>query len=168
MPTPTTSIRSTVKKAVVDLLTAGFNRIIDPSWVAPDPTPDGALPVSYGWPLTAIKSSGVYVFGPLPGEASVEYPLMMAGRKIRDDHFIIKVSIGAVAPGKTPYDSDVLAELYYGQLEDIFAADQTLSDLPGIISMLLGPQVSGPDGEPIPTGARSIVVADLKVHARLS
>lgn len=152
MPAPTTSIRSTVKKAVVDLLTTNLA---------------GVLPVSYGWPGTPILASGVYVFGPLPGEGSIDYPLAMAGRKIRDDKFIIKISVAAIAPGLEPYDSDVLAEQYYAQVENIFANDQTLSDLDGVIQILLGPQLSGPDGEPIPTGGRSIVIADLNVHSRL-
>jgi hypothetical protein len=156
-----TSIRSAAKLAVFNLLTAAYSAL------------DPPVPTTYGWPGEELQADRVYLVGPGPGQGAVTYPVMMAGRKQREDKFTLSVILSAVAQASFDGDNAVhaaetRAEVLYAVLEDAFANDQSLNELDGVVAALLGPTVSGPDGEVIPIGAFATITADVSIEARLS
>lgn len=156
----TRSIRSTAKTTLHTILTNAAIANQDGS---------GSVPVSYGWPAHPMDRDCIFISGPLQGV--VEYPTLMAGRKQRNDTFILIVNLQAVVTGVagkiTPHDADVRAEALYAGLEDALANDQSLSNLDGVLAVLLGPTVNGPSGELIETGAFASMSAEVTVQARL-
>jgi hypothetical protein len=122
------------------------------------------IQTSEGWPGKSLEHESVWV-GKVTG--LITFPLMMAGRKIRDDHFTVTIIFMSGNPGDTISDANDRVETYYGALEDIFADDQTLGSLDGVLSILLD-QVEGPRGAFTDEGATSYITADIAVHARYS
>lgn len=147
----TTSIRTAAKQALVSAIAAGFT--------------DGTQ-VTYGWPGENIANRCVYVYG--PHEASYTFPLMMSGRKQRDDIFVLGVMCFVEIEGDSLLEAEQAVEQLYDAVENVIAADQTLNNLDGVISVLLGPNVLGPNSSYIPEGAQASMTADVTIHSRLS
>lgn len=146
----TTSIRTTAKAAVVTVLAA-------------------ALPgkqVVYGWPGKDFERDCVYVLGPF--EAAVTFPVEMAGRKMRDDIFVLTVEFFTDVEGGTIKEAEQRVEAMYVAAENVFAADQTLSNLDGVIDVLYGPDVLGPNSSYNQQGAQAVMTVPITIHSRLN
>lgn len=125
-----------------------------------------ALPlvaVSNGWPGRNLERDHVWV-DRVTG--TVEFPLMMAGRKHRDDKFTVRVIFQSSQPGDSIAETDVRAEQLYAALENVIAADPGIGTMNGIVHALID-TVEGPMGELTDEGAVSFMFADIAVHARL-
>ena len=147
---PTTSVRTTVKTWLTDQLTA--------SLAGED------CEVSGGWPGRHLKRNHVWLDR---CTGTVEFRLLMAGRKTREDEFTIRVVFQASAPGDDLASTDERAESYYAALEYLIADDPSLDGMDGIESALLA-SVEGPVGELTDEGAVSFVFAEVAVHSRLT
>ena len=143
----TTAIRSNVKEWLTTELAAVLSAA-----------------VSNGWPGRNLERDHVWI-DRVTG--TVEFPLMMAGRKSRDDKFTVRVIFQASGPGDTIAETDARAETLYAALENLIAPDPSLAGMDGIIHALLD-TVEGPMGELTDEGAVSFMFADVAVHARLT
>lgn len=143
-----TSIRATVKQWIVDEL-----RNVAPT-----------MNVDSGWPGRNLKRDHAWV-DRVTG--TVEFNVVMAGRKQRDDKFTVRVIFQASQPGESIAETDERVEAMYAHLEDIFADDPGLGTMDGVVDATLG-TVEGPVGEQTKEGAVSFIFADIDVHSRLS
>jgi hypothetical protein len=144
---PTTAVRTVAKQTLVAAIAAGL--------------PD--TQVTYGWPGGDIHADCVYVQG--PHQAVVAYPLMMAGRKIRDDVFVLTIYIFGYGAGMTLLEIEQHVEELYAAVEDALAAADLGFD--GQISTELGPSVLGPNSSLVKEGAQALMTAEVTVHTRL-
>lgn len=146
--TATTPVRAATKAALTTALAAHATL--------------SGVQVENGWPGKRLEREAVWV---ARVTGSITFPFMMAGRKIRDDEFTVTVLFMSGKPGTTLAESDARAEVLWSALDDILAADQTLS-IDGVEWLLEGVTVEGPTGEYTDEGAVSFVSAEVSVKAR--
>lgn len=144
---PTTSIRSTVKAWLVETLVDA----IDPD-------------VSHGWPGKNLQRDHVWI-DRVTG--TITMPFAMAGRKVRDDEFTVRIVFQASAPGDTVADTDARVESYYAAFEDLLATDPSLESFDGVQDAPTW-TAEGPNGEMTDEGAVSFYVVELTVNSRLN
>ena len=113
-----TSVRTAVKKRLVDLLTAV----------------SGPVPVDYGWPGQALEDEHIYL-GSTAG--SVKIRDFRSGRKARNDTFTQAIYFHAKKPGQNGQEADERVEELYALLENILATNTKLAlngvDLDGVL-----------------------------------
>lgn len=143
-----TSIRSAIKGRIADELGA----LLDP------------VPVHTGWPGRYLERDHAWIERV---QGTVDYPLMTADRKFRNDRFTVRVIFQSMRPGDSIAETDDRVEAMYAALEDLLANDPSLNEMPGVIAATLG-FVEGPNGGLTDEGAVSLILADIEVHARLS
>ena len=151
MTTPTTSIRATVKRALVTVISA-----------------QGAVAgvkVDYSPPIDGMEDRHIFL-GDVSG--NVDYPTTKSTRFQRDDRFDVEVWFRAhVAGDATGEDADTAVEVLYGSLEDVLSDVTDALDVSGVVSALLGP-VEGPFPMRTDNGHESWIQARIEVHARLT
>ena len=142
----TTNIRWTVTKTLIDLIRA------HPSVIG--------VQVEPGWPGDT-EAEAIWV-DELDGE--VDMPLMMGGRKIRDDRFTIPFEIRVANRDDLDSTMERLLELV-AAIEDVTADDPTLGGLDSMPSAVISHErqicARTPDGH---IGFAEVVV---DVHSRL-
>lgn len=128
---------------------------------------DQAIPdaqVSRVWPAGYLEDDHIYL-GNITG--TVEFPLAMAGEKIRDDTFTLTIIVVAGAAGRDPVDAEATCERWKGQIIELVA--QTL-DLNGQIDGLEIIEVgddNGPDLVATGEGYQAVASLDINVQSRI-
>jgi hypothetical protein len=145
----TTSIRSEVKAALVSTITAALP----------------GVQVSQGWPGRGIEPEFVAVAN-VSGTMSL--PLMQAGRKPREDDFVISILIGTAKGGRdTIEEVEARALELLAVVEDALADDPSLGEIDGVLWMAIE-RVDGPNSEITTEGPAAFLTVEIAVRSRLS
>lgn len=148
----TTSMRSQVKTWIVVNLAAPLTQL--------EHSPE----VSQGWPGKNLARNHVWI-DRVTG--TVSFDLLMAGRKLRDDQFTVRLIFQAGGPGDSIAETDARVETYCAAFEDLIAEDPSLGDMDGLIHAHFDEDsIEGPQGDLTDEGAVSFMFADLSVHTR--
>lgn len=156
----TTSMRAQVKTWILDNLTPR---------VAVMATEECPIEVSYGWPGKNLERNHVWIDRTT---GTVSFDLAMAGRKLRDDEFTVRLIFQASGPGDSIAETDARVESYCAAFEDLIAEYPFLSTdedepMEGLIhAAFLDNSIEGPMGEWTDEGAVSFMFAELTVHTR--
>ena len=142
------TVRTDVKTYIVDQLAQVLN---------------GQVEVSRSWPGPNLARDHIWIDR---ASGTVTFPLMMAGRKTRQDEFTIWLVFQASGPGDTAAEVEARAEDYADVFGAWLADDPSLGDMAGIIHAQPG-EVEGPDGFPLDEGHAAYVIAQLNVLSRL-
>lgn len=148
----TTSMRAQVKTWIVDNLDPRLERL--------EFTPS----IANGWPGKSLERNHVWVDRVV---GTVSFDLIMAGRKLRDDQFTVRLIFQASGPGDSIAETDARVESYCAALEDLIAEDPSLDGMDGLIHAVFAEDsIEGPMGEFTDEGAVSFMFADLSCHTR--
>lgn len=142
----TTSIRKDVKTWLVDRLASSLT-----------------AEVAHGWPGRRLERDHVWV-DRVTG--TVTMPFSMAGRKVRDDTFTVRLVFQASRPGESIAETDDAVESMYAAFENLLADDPSLASMDGVIDAPTW-TAEGPDGELTDEGAVSFYIVELTVNSRL-
>lgn len=144
-----TSIRTSVKSALVSTIAAAL------------PT----VQVTQGWPGRAIEPEFVAIAN-VAGNLSL--PLMQAGRKPRDDDFVVTILISTAKGGRDTFaEVEARAEDLYAVIENALANDPSLGAIDGVLWAAIE-RVEGPNSEITTEGPAAFLTVDIAVRSRLS
>lgn len=153
----TTSMRSQVKTWIIENLAPRLEQL--------EQRPE----ISHGWPGKNLGRNHVWIDRTV---GTVSFDLSMAGRKLRDDTFTVRLIFQASGPGDSIAETDARVETYCAEFEDLIAERPFLSDdedapMDGLIHAIFDDNsIEGPMGEWTDEGAVSFMFADLTVHTR--
>lgn len=125
--------------------------------------------IANGWPGKQLERNHVWVDRVV---GTVSFDLIMAGRKLRDDEFTVRLIFQASGPGDSIAETDARVESYCAAFEDLIAERPFLSDdedapMEGLIHAVFAEDsIEGPMGEFTDEGAVSFMFADLSCHTR--
>lgn len=147
---PSTSIRWTVAKHLVDLMEG--HALLDGVTVEP------------GWPGDRVPIDELVFLAPITS-GDLDIPVMTAGRKHRNDIFRLRFVILVLSRPDLDTTQTRLAEIAAG-IEDVLAEDPTLDDLDGIVSAQV--KDMGQQAVSTPEGVVGDGFVEIEVHTRLT
>lgn len=149
MTLPVSSTKAATKAALVDALR--------------DRPAMSGVQVSYSWPGKTVKRESVWC-AKATGTSSV--PTMKAGRKARDETYVLEVIVEVIVEGKDQQQADERALELAAEIENVAADDPRLGT-----DFLLSLTVENHDldeGGPTDTGYGARVRLGLRCNARLT
>lgn len=156
---PTTSIRYTVRKAIVDLLTEATTDLAD-----------GQLQVSIAWPGKRLAQESIWLDAT---EGDITIPVMRgpvseSNPLTRDDRFTVPIHVQTMVKGKTLEEAEARVIELFAPVEWLFASNPCLGGIPGLIGGCVLGRANGPATGLYEEGACSFMYAVANVHARES
>lgn len=148
MTAPTTSIRAAYKAELKALLVA-------------EPATSG-VQIEVGMPPYPKVQKRHIIVAKTTG--NIQIPVFQAGRKQRDDMFMLTVAFSSTRQGKTMEEAEADVSSFFAPFENIYADDPTL-DIEGVLRAEIQ-QVEGPNSAITGEGAQAWIVAEVLVHAR--
>jgi hypothetical protein len=145
----TRSVIPATKQKIIDLLNA--KTLIS----------DSKVQVAYSTPANLERES-IYFYGV---RFRHDLPVMRAGRKPRDEDFVLLAAIAASSPGNSSREAEERAFVLLGELEDILADDPKLD---GTVEWSKITESDGGNPEPDAEGWDGLIRVAIECKARLT
>lgn len=118
--------------------------------------------VETDWPGNALENESIY----MPQcTGRVTMPVTNAGRRMRNDEFVVTIVVQAGKAGQTRATAVARAEVMLSWVEDALAEDPGLGGIDGLGHALQG-TTEGPDTFPTKTGAVAFFTVEVDCLAR--
>jgi hypothetical protein len=138
---------------------------------------DAALtvPVTYAWPGPETADECVFL-GPHPSTADIridlssQIPTIKAGRKQRQEEYVVRVTVWSFRPELTPVDAQTCEERAFAlaaEVEDVLADDPRLGLAAGAIQYAEVDSIAS-TLFPFKSGWATELAIDIRVRARLT
>lgn len=122
-----------------------------------------SVQVGYGDPGGTSRRQRVWLGSTTDGE--VEPVALRAGRRRRDETYVLKVHVEVIAAHPTPEGNEARAVELVREVEECLADDPTVGAVPNLLWAVVS--ALGMDTTETPDGPRTVVTLDLTAHARL-